>query len=43
VRERAVATAGDVERLDRGRELLADPTRWFRGPATIGAWGRGPA
>jgi len=43
VRERAVATAGDVDRLDRGRDLLADPARWFHGPATIAAWGRRPA
>jgi SAM-dependent methyltransferase len=42
VRERALAIGADVERLDRGRDVLEDPVRWFHGPATIAAWGRRP-
>jgi hypothetical protein len=41
-RERAVAIGAPVEDLDRGRVLLADPGRWFHGPATVAAWGWRP-
>jgi 2-polyprenyl-3-methyl-5-hydroxy-6-metoxy-1,4-benzoquinol methylase len=41
-RERAVAIGAPVEDLDRGRALLADPGRWFHGPATVAASGWRP-
>ena len=41
-RERALAIGADVDRLDRGRDVLEDPARWFHGPAMIAAWGRRP-
>ena len=41
-RERAVAIGAAVEDLDRGRALLADPGRWFHGPAMVAAWGWRP-
>jgi hypothetical protein len=42
-RERAVAIGAAVEDLDRGHALLADPERWFHGPAMVAAWGWRPS
>ena len=39
-RDRAVAMHGQAEAIDRGREALEDPARWFHGPAKVIAWGR---
>jgi len=33
---------GRPEVVDRGREVLADTSRWFHGSGTIVAWGRAP-
>jgi SAM-dependent methyltransferase len=40
LRERIVEMGYRGEVVDEGRAALADPTRWFFGPAKIIAWGR---
>lgn len=37
-----IARGLDPARFDAGRDELADPSRWFYGPAMVAAWGRRP-
>lgn len=39
-RERIAAMGFSGEVMDAGRAALADPARWFHGPAKVVAWGR---
>jgi SAM-dependent methyltransferase len=41
-RDRALALGVPGEVVDAGRAVLADPERWFHGPAKVVAWGRRP-
>jgi SAM-dependent methyltransferase len=41
-RDRALALGVPGEVVDAGRAVLADPDRWFHGPAKIASWGRRP-
>jgi hypothetical protein len=40
VRDRMVSAGTPGEVVDAGRTALADPARWFHGPARVIAWGR---
>jgi hypothetical protein len=39
-RDRIAALGLPAQKVDAGRALLEDPSRWFHGPVRVVAWGR---